>query len=223
MRRKRAREMLISIKRVLSKKRGDTHFFVRLFSVLLCAAVLAVSSVGVYRKCGPIALGALENTVSGWLEELVNESVRAELESKKYKWDDFCTRVLGEDGAVSSISVDSSRISVFCADLVSRINGEIRSRRYVTIKVPIGSAIAPRYLSGRGFNVKIRAVPYVSVSAEVSSAIEEAGINQTLHRINVRVTSKVVAVCMSESVSFVKESKVLIAESLIVGNIPIVT
>ena len=222
-RRERIRSFFASVKRSLMKRRRDRRFLWRIAVILLCVATVFVSTVGIYKRCAPIALGALENTVSAWLEEIVNETVRGELESKKYRWDDFCIKNIGADGSVSSISIDTSKVSVLCSDLVSQINKEIRSRGHVTIRIPIGNAIAPKYLSGRGFKVKIRAFPYVSVSASVTSDIKEAGINQILHSMNVCVRSSVVAVCMSDSVSFVNETKVMIAESLVVGNIPIVT
>ena len=87
----------------------------------------------------------------------------------------------------------------------------------------MGSVIAPKYFSGKGFDIKIRAVPYVSVSAKISSEMHDAGINQTLHRITMTVVSDVQAICMSDSVAFRRESNVLLAESVIIGKIPIVS
>lgn len=179
--------------------------------------------MGIYRKAEPLAIGALENVVGGWLEELVADAVKRELEEKGYTWDDFCTKVVSSDGSIASLNANTASIGVMCADVVSRINDEIEDEKYVKISVPIGSVLAPKYLSGKGFNISVRAVPYVSVSAKINSEMHEAGINQTLHRISMTVVSDVQAICMSGSVTFRRESVVLLAESVIVGKIPIVS
>ncbi len=212
-----------SLERSVSKRRRDPKFLLRALSLLVCAVLLSVFAMKIYRKAEPIALGALENVVGGWLEETVIYAVKCELEEKKYTWDDFCTKVITSDGSIASLNANTANISVMSADVVSRINDEIRHKKYIKIPVPIGSIVAPKYLSGKGFRVNVRAVPYVSVSAEISSEMQGAGINQTLHRISMTVTSDVQVICMSDSVAFRRESRVILAESLIVGKIPIVS
>ena len=175
----------------------------------------------IHRKAEPIALGALENTVSSFIEQTVICAVKCELEDKKYTWDDFCTKIIMPDGSIASLNANTASMSVMCADVVSRINSEIRHKKYINIPVPIGSIIAPKYLSGKGFCINVRAVPYISVSAEISSDMQEAGINQTLHRISMTVVSDIQVICMSGSVAFRRESRVVLAESLIVGKIPL--
>lgn len=177
----------------------------------------------IYRKAEPIAVSTLENAVGGWLEELVAHAVKCELEEKDYTWDDFCAKVVNSDGSVASLNANTANISVMCADVVARINREIKHKKYVKIPVSVGSVIAPKYFSGKGFDIKVRAVPYVSVSAKISSEMHDAGINQTLHRITMTVVSDVQAICMSDSVAFRRESNVLLAESVIIGKIPIVS
>ena len=212
-----------SLERFVAKRRRNPRFLFRAVVFLVCAAIVGASAMKIYRKAEPIALGALENVVGGWLEETVVYAVKCELEEQSYTWDDFCIKIIGSDGSIASLNANTANISVMCADVVSRINSEVGHKKYVNIPVPIGSIIAPNYLSGKGFRVNVRAVPYVSVSADVSSEMQEAGINQTLHRISMTVVSDVQVICMSESVTFRRESRVILAESLIVGKIPIVS
>ncbi len=212
-----------NVGRILAKRRGEPRFFIRLVSLFVCAVLICTVTMKIYRKAEPIALSALENVVGGWLEELVARAVKCELEEKDYTWDDFCTKVVNSDGSVASLNANTANISVMCADVVARINSEVRQKKHVKISVPIGSIIAPEYFSGKGFGVKVRAVPYVSVSAKINSEMHEAGINQTLHRISMTVVSDVQTICMSDSVTFRRESNILLAESVIVGKIPIVS
>ena len=209
--------------RLASQRLDSGSFVLRAAAVIICLAILIMSVMQIYDRARPIALGALENVVGGYIEETVIRAVRQELEENSYSWDDFCTKIVGEDGSIASISANTSNISVMCASVISRINSHLEDEDHIDIKIPIGSIIAPDYLSGKGFNIRVRAVPYVCVSAEVSSDMSEAGINQTLHRIVMIVKADTQAICMSDSVSFVKETRVILAESLIVGKIPIVS
>lgn len=202
---------------------GKQRKIFRVLALLLCIVMIGTLVLKTYRKAEPIALSALENVVGGWLEETVISAVKCELEEHSYTWDDFCIKIIASDGSIASISANTASISVICADVVTRINSEVEREKYIRIPVPIGSIVAPKYLSGKGFRINVRAVPYVSVSAQISSEMHSAGINQTLHRINMTVISDVQVICMSESVSFRRESRVILAESLIVGKIPIVS
>lgn len=211
-----------NLARIFRGRRRQNPSF-RAATSLFCAAVLVLCTAGVYKRAEPIALGALETVVGAHIEEITACAVRDALAESGYVWSDFCSKSLGEDGSVSLVSVSTEKVGEICADVVQRILGEIKREGNVKIPVPLGSVIAPRYLSGKGPRIYVRAVPYVSVSAKAGSALSEAGINQTLHQVTVTVSSDVRAICMQGSVSFHRESTVLLAESLIVGKIPIVS
>lgn len=211
-----------NIGRIVSKRGRGGRFLHRIIALLICIVIFSVSLMGVYRKAEPLAVGALENVVGGWIEQIVVEAVRSSTREKSYKWSDFCIKTLGNDGSIVSISANTENIGVLCADVTAKINRAIKDEKSVKISLPLGSVLAPKYFSGRGPYLKVRAVPYVSVSVSVSSEMHESGINQTLHRINMTVISDISAICMSSSVTFVRESKILLAESLIIGKIPVV-
>lgn len=212
-----------SVARMVTKRRGRHAFSLRTLTSLLCALTLVLTVAGVYKRAEPIAVGALETVVGARIEEITVKAVRDALYDNGYVWSDFCTKTLGEDGSVVSLSANTENIGAMCADVVQRINREVSKTGNIKISVPLGSIVAPKYFSGKGPRLGVRAVPYVSVSAKAHSEMLEAGINQTLHRISITVVSDVRAICMSSSVTFRKESTVLLAESVIVGKIPIVT
>ena len=157
------------LEKTISQRRRRPKILLRIFSLALCICLLCAFAMKIHRKAEPIALGALENTVSSFIEQTVICAVKCELEEKKYTWDDFCTKIIMPDGSIASLNANTANMSVMCADVVSRINSEIRHKKYINIPVPIGSIIAPKYLSGKGFCINVRAVPYISVSAEKQS------------------------------------------------------
>lgn len=212
-----------NVARLVSKRRGRSVFSPRTLTSLFCALTVCLCATAVYKRAEPIALGALETVIGARIEEISVRAVRDVLSDNGYVWSDFCTKTLGDDGGVVSLSANTENIGKMCADVVQKINREVSEAGHIKISVPLGSVIAPRYFSGKGPSLSVRAVPYVSVSASAYSEMLEAGINQTLHRISINVVSDVRAICMQGSVTFRKESTVLLAESVIVGKVPIVT
>ncbi|MFA6859801.1 MAG: sporulation protein YunB [Clostridia bacterium] len=88
------------------------------------------------------------------------------------------------------------------------------------IDIPIGSFSGMPILAGRGPTVRLRILPVGYVSCSFSSEFIEKGINQTLHRIYLIVTANVGVVLPTENKKVSFSSDILIAECIIVGDVP---
>ena len=56
--------------------------------------------------------------------------------------------------------------------------------------------------------------------ASFTSHFSQAGINQTLHTVTMTVSIDVTVLVLGESSSFTMESEVLVAQTVIVGDVP---
>ena len=56
--------------------------------------------------------------------------------------------------------------------------------------------------------------------AAFESSFTHAGINQTLHRLNMSVLVDVAVLVLGKTVNFTVESQVVVAETIIVGEVP---
>ena len=56
--------------------------------------------------------------------------------------------------------------------------------------------------------------------ANFVSSFSQAGINQTLHRLNMEVSIDVAVLVLGETSSFTMSSQVVVAETIIVGQVP---
>ena len=75
-------------------------------------------------------------------------------------------------------------------------------------------------LSGRGPGVKIRISSIGNIETDLESEFTSQGINQTLHRIYVDVSCNVKVLTPFKDIERKITNKVLLAENVIVGNIP---
>ena len=75
-------------------------------------------------------------------------------------------------------------------------------------------------MTGRGFSVSVRLIPADSVVTTVESSFSEEGINQSWHRITMRVTLKVGVIVLGEHISVDVCDSIVVADSVIVGKVP---
>ncbi len=209
--------------KIFSKRAFGGRFFARLIGLLIVISLLVSLCAYVHKKAGPYAISALENVVVGDIEESVASVAKEILEGGSYTWDDFYNKSIGSDGSVSAIYSNSGVSNKVCVEVLSALRGKYAEKKYINIPVPLGSVLSPEYFSGKGPYVMVRAVPYISFSASIESSAEGSGINQTLHKIKLKIVSDASVICMSESRKFRVESEILLAETLIVGKIPVIS
>lgn len=83
-----------------------------------------------------------------------------------------------------------------------------------------GSFTGFKLLSGRGPGIKIRISTIGNVKTDLRSEFISQGINQTLHRIYLQVDCEVSILTPFDNITQSITNQVLIAENVIVGNIP---
>lgn len=87
-------------------------------------------------------------------------------------------------------------------------------------KLLFGSFTGFKLLSGRGPGVKIRISSIGNVETDLRSEFISQGINQTLHRVYLQVKCELSILTPFDDISEEITNQVLLAESVIVGNIP---
>ena len=100
------------------------------------------------------------------------------------------------------------------------INDEILALDTSDIGVPLGSLFLPEFLSGKGPSFPIEILSIRNSEAWFSSDFEEAGINQTIHKIIMHVSIDVAVLVLGKTDYFTISSQVVIAETIIVGQVP---
>ena len=82
------------------------------------------------------------------------------------------------------------------------------------------SLFFPEILSGRGPAIPVRILSIRNSDATFVSHFSQAGINQTLHRMNMEVSIDIAVLVLGETNGFTMTSEVVVAETVIVGDVP---
>ena len=150
--------------------------------------------------------------------EIVNIETSKVLQDVPYE--DLVKIEKDSNGNIQMIRVDVIKVNMLASDMTYNIQIELNKRTEDKIVIPFGSIFGNKYLAGFGPNIYIKINPVGSIDTSFMSAFEEAGINQTIHRLYLNIICKVSIVTPYDIIETEIENQVLMGESVIVGNIP---
>ena len=178
--------------------------FLYVFSVSLRPALIRVSQA--YAK----------NVVS----QVIDDEVKKVMLEEFFSYDKIVVISRDKDGKVTSVSANSTLINRFTNDLGISIGDELDKISRVKRKIPLSSVFGTDLFSGLGPRITVRFVPISVTNADISHTFEEAGINQTIHTVNLTVTVDMEVLIPMASSTLHINSGMPIAQTLIVGSVP---
>lgn len=188
--------------------------------ILLIAAavfVLAAVSSSIYLK--KISTQIAVTDAKDVITAKINDAVIQTLAEGDYSGDYFVTFQKSDTGDVTAISSNMARINELSSKVLDKVVGSTKNNT-VTIGIPTGNLTGASLLMGRGPKIPVKIVVLSSSRVEFDNSIVTAGINQTKHRINLRVTVDMEILFPWGTQSTEVGTDVLIADTVIVGKVP---
>ena len=184
--------------------------------ILILSLLLMIFLTFADLRLKPDVINAARSRARLFASDVISRSVDAAVAESA---GNFINVIYGEDG-ISAIETNVTGISRLRADSILNIRGEISDIDRMTLDIPLGNLAGGMLLTGRGFPVRIKLVPIGDVSGEIYSEFSETGINQTLHRIYLRVRVSMNMIVASDTVRLELADDILVAETVIVGRVP---
>jgi sporulation protein YunB len=188
--------------------------------VLLSAALFAAFCGAVNARLRPaietLALSRTTNRVSETVSQAVSDCVAAQ----GLTYSELVTVETDEAGQITSLTRDLSAVSQLQAQLVSEITEALDPLREEAFDLPLGTLTGWLALSGRGPTVRVELLSAGDVMVNMTYDFEDAGINQTLHRVLADISVTVFLLIPGETMSATVDSQVCVAETVIVGQVP---
>ena len=150
-------------------------------------------------------------------EHALNEAVLSALESDRYA--SLVQIDQAETGRIVSVRTDAVGINLLKGRVCEAASAVLAAREQI-VPIPAGSLTGLDILAGRGPMLRVAVRTSGFANADVESAFEGAGVNQTVHRLLLHVHA---SVCLSMAKSQQTKSlsyTVCIAETVIVGEVP---
>lgn len=192
----------------------------RFAKIVVFALFLLLSCVLIYNlQILPVLFPLAKAKCTTELTDAVHRIVRARMQSDSDGYADFVRLHFGEDGSVASVETNTPRLAKLSGDVVGDVTNALTHER-MTVRIPLGSLSGSALLSGKGPDVRVKLAVSQKITCAVRGDFTESGINQTLHRVFLRVTVEVCALLPGAVQTFSVPTDVCVAETVIIGKVP---
>ena len=196
-------------------------FFRRVCIILILALVLLVFGFIYLRSTYRDVIRELAETqVKNTTSDLTNDAIAKQIEDGVVQYDRIVYFEKDLDGRITALKTNIGEVNRLKTDILNIINDEILVLDNSDIGIPLGSLFLPELLSGRGPAIPVHILSIRNSDATFQSNFTQAGINQTLHQVTMEVSIDVSVLVLGQTDSFTLESQVVVAETVIVGQVP---
>ena len=189
----------------------------------LALIVFAISVVGflMFRSRYRDVIRELAQTqVKNTTSDLTNDAIAKQIADGIIQYDRIVYFEKDLDGRITALKTNMSEVNRLKTDILNIINDEILALDTSDIGIPFGSLFVPEFLSGKGPMIPVHILSIRNSDANFVSHFSQDGINQTMHRLNMEVSIDVAVLVLGQTSSFSMTSEVVVAETIIVGDVP---
>ena len=152
--------------------------------------------------------------------DLTNDAIAKQMADGIIQYDRIVYFEKDLDGRITALKTNMSEINRLKTDILNIINDEILALDTADIGIPLGSLLLPELFSGKGPAIPVHILSIRNSDATFASEFSHAGINQTLHQLTMEVSVDVAVLVLGKTSSFTMSSEVVVAETVIVGDVP---
>lgn len=191
----------------------------RAFCMVLIGAGLMMLFMGIKRQIEPNIDAVSKLKARGIVNETINETIREEFSGRENEKDLFLVEK-GKDGEIQTVQPNTrlinGMVSGFAVKLAERY-GRMKPRE---VAVSYGTLLGSKLLSQTDLDFRIKVQPLSVTGYDFETEFEGKGINQTKYRLYITLNSSVRVLQPFAADTIQIKSKVLIAEVVIVGEVP---
>lgn len=189
----------------------------RRFLILVLPLLLAAL---VWLRLAPEVEELAAAQVADEASDEIAEAITEQMEQNDITYGSVVTLEKDGEGKLLALRTDMNTLNRLRNETLRRINDRIAAEDQSALGIPLGSVFLPALFSGRGPRLPVRVLTIRNADAEYSGSFQEAGINQTLHRITLHVALDVTMLSPAGTKNLRVESEVVVAETVLVGQVP---
>lgn len=196
----------------------DNKIKVKILKITTIILISTFTFMRIIESITPIMDKQCQNIAKAVATKISNE--QATIVMSRYSYDDLCNVSKDTNGNISMISSNVITINEIISDVAIKIQEEFNKEENNNFRIKLGSLTGTRILSGRGPNIDVKLQTIGNLDTDLRSEFEEAGINQTLHRMYLQVECNVIILTPFKTTEEKIINQVLLAEAVIIGTTP---
>ena len=149
---------------------------------------------------------------------ITNKAIEKDMQDVKYE--SLVTIKEDNTGKIRSITSNTVEMNKLASKISIDIQDELDKAIYSDMTVPLGTIFGNNLFGGYGPKIRIKSILSGLIDIKFLSKFEEAGINQTTHKIILSVETNMMTIAPFYSDTQKYTNNIIVAESVIVGEIP---
>lgn len=190
-----------------------------LWLIILLLVLLAVGYLLIDNAVRPTLLSISEAKLRAIAVQAMNDAVR-ETVGSDINYSDLINIQKDSEGKIVLVSANAVKMNQLAATTAISAQDKILNLGEQGVGIPIGTIIGGQLMTGRGPQVKVKFEPVGSVTTDFMTEFEDAGINQTRHKVYLVFHSIVRILIGNEAQTVDISSQVLISDTIIIGEVP---
>lgn len=186
----------------------------------LALLILLGTFIGLDLGIRPMVRASAASQTQIAVNRMIQRAVLEVLEEDGLHYQSFVSLQQNLNGETTALTTDTVLINRLQGELLEKILQTLQETRQITLQLPLGSLTGSQFLAGRGPLVTLRLRPVGIVKTKIVNQFDEAGINQTRHRIQLQVTVDMLSLLPGYRISSQAQSNIILAETIIVGLVP---
>ena len=193
----------------------------RILRMMLLLCIVVVAAFFIFRsEYQDVIITLAQTQVKNVTSDLINDAIDRQIQDGTIQYDRMVYFEKDLEGKITALKTNMSEVNRLKTDLLNLINDEILAMDTDHLGIPLGSLILPEILSGRGPTIPVQILTIRNSEADFFSEFSQAGINQTLQKLNMQVSVDVAVLVLGKVDDFTISSQVVVAETVIVGQVP---
>ncbi len=187
--------------------------------LILISVIITLAVVYYNNTISPLVIDLAESEIK---KITVNAITDGTIKLKTYEafYNDFYSYERNAEGEIILVKANTSNINLISIYAQKELQKSINRLENKKISIPAGAFTGSSWLADKGKGITINVMPIGAVETKINSYFFNEGINQTLHRLVLRVTSTVRVVVPIKAEDVTITTDILLAEDVIAGRVP---
>lgn len=196
--------------------------FKQRFIVSIILVLMGLTSLfGIIYKFGRgVVMNNVETAAANAFIDITNKAIGDVLNRCDIDYNDLANIQLDNEGNIVAIKCDTVKLMNIKTQVDDEIQNWVKKEPTIKFSIALGSFTGSEFLAGKGPKIPFEFTYDCATSTEFFSEFYDSGINQTIHRILMRLKADVATVIPWDYKETLVDTTYIIAETVIVGKIP---
>ncbi len=158
---------------------------------------------------------------SGFINEIMDSAMNRVLDSNEISPKEIDKVTYNKDGEALYIESNTTLLNKVKTEFSKEFASIVKEKgNFISVSVPLGTLIGNEYTLGRGPKISFNIQYSCTLNITFKNSFISAGVNNTLHTVELMVTNKIYMVIPWGHSSTTVNTNYIVAETVIIGKTP---